>query len=132
MAAHWLLFSRMFVILVFSVSMFAKLSDMRSFTRTVRAFFPFSRVVVWGLAGATLLAESAIAVLAALAGEFLRYGLGLSAGLLVAFSVLLVTAPARGVSMSCNCFGRNREQITGYDLVRNIGMPLTGARARCF
>lgn len=116
----------MTIILLFFFSSGRKILAPGNFTVTIGDFklFPrrWSKTVAWLF----LLSEIATVVLVAIGGSLLSPGFLLAIVLLAVFSVALVTALAREIEVSCNCFGRTERRISRYDVVRNGCFILCG------
>ncbi len=48
-------------------------------------------------------------------------------GMLLAFTVLLAVSLARGLDLSCGCFGTSSEPVSPLHLLRNVGLLALGA-----
>lgn len=48
-------------------------------------------------------------------------------GMLLAFTVLLAVSLARGLDLSCGCFGTSSEPVSPLHLLRNLGLLALGA-----
>src|SRR5690348_9001328 len=106
-----------------------KLSDPRRFVQAVRAYDMtpewLSKAIGYGMP----VLEFGVAVLLIL-GVATRLAAGVSAGLFVVFLIGLVTAAARGIKLSCGCFGGGGESLTTeytIDILRDVGLLLLAA-----
>lgn len=112
-----LVFAQAVVVATFGASALAKARDLDGFHGTLLAFRVAAdrpaRLLAPVVLGAELLAV-ALAVLVP------RAGLALAAALLVAYTVLLATARARGTTAGCHCFGRRPLPLSWWDVGRNL------------
>jgi protein-disulfide isomerase len=106
-----------------------KLTDPRRFVQAVRAYDMtpewLSKAIGYGMP----VLEFGVAVLLIL-GVATRLAAGVSAGLFVVFLIGLVTAAARGIKLSCGCFGGGGESLTTeytIDILRDVGLLLLAA-----
>jgi methylamine utilization protein MauE len=121
--AHVLLFFRVSIALMFAAAAVGKLSARRDFELAIEGFRVVrGRRATRMTANAVLAAELAIVALLAVGGPLLLPGFALAAGLLTAFSLLLIRTLARGIEVSCNCFGPGVRPISPADVVRNVVM----------
>lgn len=104
---------------VFLVAVAGKLRDFPGFAKSVRglAFVP-SRLVMpaaWG----TIAAESGTVVLVAVPPTA-GWGLALALALDLVFTASIVAVLARGVSVSCHCFGTTPRRFGMRHVVRDV------------
>jgi hypothetical protein len=112
-----LLFAQTVVVAMFGSSALAKARDLDAFHSTLLAFRVAADRPARLLAPVVLGAEVLAIVLAVLVPYA---GLGLAAGLLVAYTVLLASARARGTMAGCHCFGRRPLPLSWWDVGRNV------------
>lgn len=124
MTTSVLLFCRLTVAFLFVFSSYRKILALQDFAVTIGDFnlLPrrWSKTVAWLFLGA----EMAIALFVILGGYLLAIGFSLAIVLLTVFSLALITALKRHISMSCTCFGRTERPISRYDVARNMLMIL--------
>lgn len=120
MTTSVLLFCRLTVAFLFVFSSYRKLLALQDFAVTIGDFklLPrrWSKTVAWLFLGA----EMTIVLCVLLGGYLLAPGFLLATVLLIVFSLALLTALKRHISMSCNCFGRTERPISRYDVARNM------------
>jgi hypothetical protein len=110
------------------VMAWAGVAKLRSRSETAASFAAFG--VPAGLARVVPLVELALAVALVFVPALAA---GAAAVLLAAFTVVLVRAIGRGVTVGCNCFGSSRsEPVSSVELVRNtmliaLAIVATGA-----
>lgn len=114
---------------VWLVAGLSKIADLDASVRAVRAYQLLPEAVV-GLVGAGLpVAEIALGLLL-LVGFGVRTGAVISAVVLAAFVVGIVSAWARGLRIDCGCFGgggrltAEQDPSYGVELARDIGLLL--------
>ncbi|MDH5506770.1 MAG: hypothetical protein OEZ02_06080 [Anaerolineae bacterium] len=118
---YMLVFCRVTTALVFLYSASGKGLDIHSFEHAVANFqlLPpkLHRLAAWCF----LAGEILVIWLVARGGQFLVWGFGLAALLLLVFSAALASVLVRKITAACNCFGASEKPVTGYDLWRNGG-----------
>lgn len=121
---YLLTFVRIVLGIVFIISFFAKLINIRGFKNTLFTFDllgrNFNRFIAWGI----LFIEFFLPILLLLGGELLALAFILAFFLLLSFTIALATVLARKMTISCNCFGYNENSISIYDIFRNSGLIL--------
>ncbi|MER5623205.1 MauE/DoxX family redox-associated membrane protein [Streptosporangium sp. NPDC002544] len=128
---HVLLFCRVLTGLAFTVSLIGKAADVTSFRAAIRSLVPLREGAVWPVLSLVFLAELGV-VLMLIAGDLLVLGFALAALLLAAFTAALVVSLAQGRKVSCNCFGKSKEQVTGFDVARNAILIIAAALPALF
>lgn len=120
-ASYGLMFCRIAIAAIFGWSALGKLRDLRGFRDAITAFRLLPREWSGPLAWVFVGGEIAV-VLLMLSGVPAALGLGfaLATGLLALFAVALIGAMWRALAVSCNCFGSSEQQISWYDVVRNV------------
>jgi hypothetical protein len=112
-------FSWLTIVIVFAMSAFGKLLDMRSFEQSITKFRlapkSWSRSISW------IFVLSELLVIVLLTVGWATAGFGLAAMLLVCFSTVLMSVLVRRLDVSCNCFGKSRHPVSFYDVIRNAG-----------
>ncbi|MEU3168100.1 MauE/DoxX family redox-associated membrane protein [Streptosporangium sp. NPDC006930] len=126
------LFCRVLTSLVFAVSLVGKVADITSFRAAIRSLVPIRGNAVWLVLCLVFLAELSVVVLMLIAGDLLVLGFALAALLLGAFTTALVVSLAQGRKVSCNCFGKSKEQVTGFDVARNTILIIVAALSALF
>lgn len=121
LSSYLLLFSRLAVGMLFSVSLAGKLRSPARFRDGLLAFGLLP--AQWTPAAAALLlgAEAGVVLLVTAGGAFTIAGLFAAIGLLVLFCAAIASALRRGLDVSCGCFGASERRISRADLVRNGG-----------
>jgi hypothetical protein len=122
-----LLFCRILLAVLFAVSAGGKLMALKDFQLAVAEFRVLPPAWTKPAAVAFVGAELATCGLLAVGGASLALGFALALVLLVVFSAAVGSALARGINLSCNCFGPNDRRLSTYDLGRNALMILAGA-----
>ena len=132
LATYALLFCRIAIILVFTLSFVGKVRDITAFREAVTDFrlLPesWSRTLAWTFPGA----ELAVVLLVMGGGSGLLLGFLLAAAWLMVFSLALVIVLGRNSRVTCNCFGGTVRRISPYDVARNTILllcSLIGMRA---
>lgn len=124
LTASVVIFCRIAIATVFALSAVGKVLDVRAFVESVSSFgllpSSWSRPAAWGF----LSAEFAVVFMMGLGGSMLSIGFWLACGLLVAFSIALVGTLQKNERTTCNCFGFTEQQISAYDIVRNVLLVL--------
>lgn len=107
--------------LVFLVAVAGKARDFRAFAESVRDLTFVPRRLAASAARATVAAEGA-AVLLLVLPPTVGWGFGLASLLDAAFTVVVATVLARGVSVSCHCFGGTPRRFGMRHLVRDVAL----------
>lgn len=108
---------------VFAVSAFSKLRDMRGFARSVPDFAPVPARWVNAVSTAVVLAESASVVLVLIPATA-TLGFTLALALMLAFTAGIAHALSRGRRTSCRCFGASSAPVTQRHIVRNLALAV--------
>ncbi|MEV4166997.1 MauE/DoxX family redox-associated membrane protein [Nonomuraea dietziae] len=114
------------VALVFAVTAVSKVRDFDAFRRSLPALVPVPHRAVRPLAVAVVLLEALVPVLV-LVPATTSYGLGLAGLMLVAFTVAIAVALARGQHAPCRCFGASATPLGARHLVRNSLLVIAAA-----
>lgn len=120
------LFCRMLLALVFTISLIGKLRDRAAFEEAIVEFQLLPPGAAILAARVFLASEALVVVLLALGGAALPAGFGLALLLLAIFSTALLLVLRRKLAVVCNCFGRTEQHISRYDLVRNALLAACG------
>lgn len=119
-----LVFCRATIALLFAFSFGSKFLALRDFAVSIGDFklLPrrWSKILAWLF----LCGELATIICITFGGNLLPFGFLLAMALLLIFSMALITALRRKVSMSCNCFGRTERHLSRYDVARNVFLIL--------
>ena len=118
--AYLITFSRLVTGFVFALSVVGKLRDFAAFTASIKDFRLLPKRLVLPFALIGILLEIAVVIFVAVGNQFLFFGFGIALMLLLIFTVALITLFIRKIKVSCNCFGKTKELVSGYDVVRNI------------
>lgn len=126
---HLLLFSAVTTTLAFTLSSAGKATNLAAFEQAVRDLRLVPPRLTKPVALTVLAAEIAVVILIVLGGivpgtALLRAGFLLALGLLVLFTAVLISTPARRLATSCACFGATTKPVSGWDVVRNGGLLL--------
>lgn len=107
--------------ITFTLSFFAKVTDVPHFAKAVRNFQILPPMLAWP--SAIFFLGSELSILCTLFVQPI-IAFTLAAILLLLFSTALAIVLQRGTKTSCNCFGTSTKPITAIDLVRNFGLLL--------
>lgn len=121
--AYLLFFSRTVLCIVFSMSLFGKISDMAAFKRAVMDFGLLPKSLTALFAALVIVAELSVVVLV-LVGDLMMFGFALAVLILVVFSLALVFVLVRRARISCNCFGPTSKIVSFADVGRNAAFIL--------
>lgn len=119
-APYVLCFSATATLVTFGVASLHKLRGIHSLVRTIEQLVASPRWLSWPIALATTGLELCIVVLIAMQGEFMRAGLLVATVLLVVFSLAMALGIVRKLPIACNCFSADKEQISTYNVARNV------------
>lgn len=117
-ALAWL--ARLILAGVFLAAAAPKLLDPAAFATAIANYQAFPDGTV-NLIAAVVPALELVGALALLT-PWRRGGALLLAALLLGFTVLLAVSLARGLDLSCGCFGTNSEPVSPLHLLRNVGL----------
>lgn len=124
LALYLLAFCRVVMGLVFLVSSIGKARDLDLFRQTIRTFHILPPALSGVGAIAFICGEFAVVAVIVIGGPLLMPGFLLAAGLLVLFSIALVSVLLRRIRTSCNCFGTSAKAVSPFDVWRNVGFIL--------
>ncbi|NOK58998.1 MAG: hypothetical protein GFH25_541218n29 [Chloroflexi bacterium AL-N10] len=115
-----MLFCRTAIVIVFTLSVLGKMHNVNGFRESIIDFrlvpSQWAGAIAWGF----LISEALVVVFVLLGGTALLIGMGLAASLLLLFAVALTVVIWRKQRVHCNCFGRNTQWVSPYDVIRNI------------
>ncbi len=117
-ALAWL--ARLVLAGVFLAAAAPKLIDPAAFAEAIAKYQAFPDAAVNLLA--TVVPALELVGALALLTPWRRGGALLLAGLLLGFTVLLSVSLARGLDLSCGCFGSTSEPVSPLHLLRNAGL----------
>lgn len=123
-ATYLVMFCRITIAFLFIFSFASKILSLRNFAVTIGDFKVFPRRWSKGAALLFLGGDITTAVLLTVGGDLLLIGFLLAMVLLTIFSVALVIGLWRKIDVNCNCFGRNEQRISRYDVARNVFLIL--------
>jgi uncharacterized membrane protein YphA (DoxX/SURF4 family) len=107
---------------IFAFSGLAKIGDLGSFALQVHNF-RLMPIALENLTAMTLPWVEIVVALALIFGIRSRAGALLSAGMLVLFTVAVISAVARGLDFECGCFGTADASHVGLrKILENLGM----------
>jgi putative oxidoreductase len=115
--------------LIFLAAALPKIADLSGFAGSVHNFHlePFIPMAATNLLAMTLPWIELVAGLSLIAGVRPRAGAYVYTGLMVVFTIGVVSALARGLSFECGCFGKAGSATIGAKKVaENLGMILVG------
>jgi uncharacterized membrane protein YphA (DoxX/SURF4 family) len=118
------LFCRISLGLVFSISAISKAFKIQPFEKAVESFEILPRRFTRPAAFLFVAGEFMTAIMLAIGNSVLPMGFILAALLLLVFSTALAIALWRKMRISCNCFGPTQSIISIYDLWRNGGFVI--------
>jgi hypothetical protein len=117
-------FCRIAVGIVFLISSLTKVRSISNFEQTIVNFNILPKRFARATALLFLVGECTTVIFLTLGGGFISYGFGLAVLLLLSFSLAMGYVLARGIRVSCNCFGPSRTAVSSHDLWRNAGFAL--------
>lgn len=123
-------FCRFSLVITFASAVVGKLFAVDDVAWTVFALGVGSDVLARAVVGVVIGSESIDVVLFAIGYWRPAVGtvaLACATGLLAVFTGALVLALLRRVHVSCNCFGRHSQDISWYDVTRNVMLGLVAA-----
>jgi hypothetical protein len=110
---------RITIATTFLLSALSKVRDFTSFEDAVQSFRILPVHFVKLVSFLFLASEILIATFLFMEPTY-TLGFFLSLGLLLVFSIAIVTVLLRNIQTSCNCFGPSYNTLSSYDLVRNF------------
>lgn len=108
--------------LAFAVSFAAKARSPTQFAQTISSFRLLPKPLVKYAAVLLVSGEAGVVLLMVLGNQFLPAGFGLSVLLLTVFTLAILSALARNLRISCNCFGPANKPISRLDVARDVGL----------
>lgn len=117
---YLLAFCRVVIGFVFTFSGLGKVRDVPQFVRSIAQFDILPQPVRMSSAVLVIVCECAVALAMLIGGSLVRIGFVLAVVLLVMFSVVLLSTLRRRISVSCNCFGANKQVVSFVDVGRNV------------
>lgn len=112
--------------LVFLASVFGKLRGRENFAEFVRATGELAPPLPKRPA-ATAVVAAEVAVVALLCSPWATTGFLVAAGLLLAFTIAVVTAIVRGRRVRCQCFGNSPAPVSWFQVARNALLSFVAA-----
>lgn len=126
---YLMMFSRLVIGITFAMSVVGKLWDFSAFKTSIENFRLLPKGLVLPVALISILFEIVVIIFVGAGDQFLYFGFGIALILLLIFTIALITLLIRKIKVSCNCFGKTKDPVTSYDIVRNgvfILCALTG------
>ncbi len=123
-------FCRWTIGIVFAWSLLAKLSNISSFTQTIRHFHLIPDGLIPLAAWSCLICEAFVFLMMLVGGQVLTWGFGIATLMLTVFCVALGSLLLRRIQTPCNCFGKSNRIVTKYEILRDVFFllcALTGA-----
>lgn len=117
---YLIVFSRLVIGITFAMSVVGKLRDFSAFKASVENFRLLPKALVLPVAILGILFEITVILFIVLGNQFLLIGFGIALMLLLIFTIALISLLIRNIKVSCNCFGKTKDPVSGYDVVRNI------------
>lgn len=121
LGAYIIEFCRFVIFFTFSYSFFGKARNPKVFEFTVKQFRILPNTLVKTASVIVILSEITIVFLVGIGSSLLSTGFIFSIVNLLIFSGALVSALVRNIAAPCNCFGRDNQKISLFDLGRNMG-----------
>lgn len=121
---YTLLFFRVVMGLIFTISVIGKLRSMRQFISTLESIRFFQRRWLNIIASIVIFVEFMVVWFMIMGGDWLMIGFGTAALLLAVFSAALVSVLVRGIQVPCNCFGTSNKTVSSVSVWRNIALLL--------
>lgn len=115
---YLLMFLRVLVGFIFVVAVIEKMRSMTAFAAAITQFIQVERKTARFIAVAVLLFEMLVILLLTLPSS-VTAGFILAVLLLILFSLVLFESIRARKQIDCNCFGKNGERVSRYDLWRN-------------
>lgn len=113
-------FAKIFIMLTFAYSAYSKSRDLDDFANAISNFKVLPDIFIRPAAYVFTSLEFAVVVLILAGGRLQQAGFLLAVGLLVIFTLALIRVLRKGIRTKCNCFGRREQDISEYDVGRNV------------
>lgn len=114
-------FCRITIGLLFLYSFLTKIHNVDQFAQTISNLKFLPPKLSKKIAFSVLIGELGVVGMALVGSRFLPIAFVFASLLLTGFSLVLAWVLLRHIQTSCNCFGTSKNNITIYDLFRNIG-----------
>lgn len=121
---YTLIFARIAVLVIFSLSIKSKFQDIQGYQSTIKNFQLIPEKMAKLSGWVLLAAELGVFVTMLLWGKLLISGFILALALIVFYTLLLSFALYQKIPTACHCFGQSDRIITSSDIWRNGGLLL--------
>ncbi len=111
---------RLYILVVLFAAAAGKARALGSFAKTLEVLVHLPTRWSRGAAAAIAALELLVALTLVAGGTAAHQGMAAALGLFLAFTAVLLVALIQRRKVSCNCFGASDQQISAWDLVRNL------------